>query len=69
MCFGFTYTAEKWSSPRIIGQPPPPCSTFTLTPVSQRIAALFGGYRGSVEHSDDLLIVELSKDTVVSVKL
>ena len=59
--------AEEWSSPNITGQPPPPCYNFTLTTVSERRAALFGGWRGSGDYSDDLLIVELSRDTVVSV--
>ena len=58
--------AGEWSSPNITGQPPPPLSDFTLTPVGERKAALFGG-GGSVSYSDDLLIVELSRDTVVSV--
>ena len=57
--------AGEWSSPNITGQPPPPCSDFTLTPVGERRAALFGGISGSV--SDDLFIVDLSRDTVVSV--
>ena len=60
--------AEEWSSPNITGQPPPPSCHFTLTPVGERRAALFGGESGSaVITSDDLLIVELSRDTVVSV--
>ena len=59
--------AGEWSSPNITGQPPPPCSGLTLTPVDERRAALFGGWSGSGAHSDDLLIVELSRDTVVSV--
>ena len=59
--------AGEWSSPNITGQPPPPLSDFTLTPVGERKAALFGGYSGSRVFSDDLLIVELSRDTVVSV--
>ena len=58
--------AGEWSSPNITGQPPPPCYSFTLTPVGERRAALFGGLSGS-RGSDDLLIVELSRDTVVSV--
>ena len=58
--------AGEWSSPNITGQPPPPLSNFTLTPVGERKAALFGG-SGSGAISDDLLIVELSRDTVVSV--
>ena len=59
--------AGEWSSPNITGQPPPPLSDFTLTPVGERKAALFGGTSGSGAVSDDLLIVELSRDTVVSV--
>ena len=59
--------AGEWSSPNITGQPPSPLSNFTLTPVGERKAALFGGWSGSGAYSDDLLIVELSRDTVVSV--
>ena len=60
--------AGEWSSPNITGQPPPPCSSFTLTPVGERRAALFGGLGESVlTVSDDLFIVDLSRDTVVSV--
>ena len=58
--------AGEWSSPNITGQPPPPRYSFTLTPVGERRAALFGGVSGSGP-SDDLLIAELSRDTVVSV--
>ena len=58
--------AGEWSSPNITGQPPPPLFHFTLTPVSERKAALFGGLSASGA-SHDLLIVELSRDTVVSV--
>ena len=57
--------AGEWSSPNITGQPPPPCHSFTLTPVGERRAALFGGMSRAVY--DDLLIVDLSRDTVVSV--
>ena len=59
--------AGEWSSINITGQPPPPCSSFTLTPVGERRAALFGGRSGSGAVSDDLFIVDLSRDTVVSV--
>ena len=60
--------AGEWSSPNITGQPPPPCSSFTLTPVGERRAALFGGVSGpGLTVSDDLFIVDLSRDTVVSV--
>ena len=59
--------AGEWSSPNITGQPPPPCSHFTLTPVGERRAVLFGGVSGSRTINDDLFIVDLSRDTVVSV--
>ena len=59
--------AGEWSSPNITGQPPPPCSYFSLTPVGERRAALFGGWNGSVSYSSDLFIVDLNRDTVVSV--
>ena len=59
--------AGEWSSPNITGQPPPKLFHFTLTPVGERKAALFGGVSGFYGCRDDLLIVELSRDTVVSV--
>ena len=60
-------SAGEWSSPRVTGQPPPPCDEFTLTPVGERRAALFGGRIGSRSLNGALLIVELTKHTVVSV--
>ena len=56
----------EWSSPNITGQPPP-CSSFTLTQVGERRAALFGGQSVSKTLSD-LFVVELSRHTVVSRK-
>ena len=51
----------------MIGQPPPPCSSFTLTSVDENRAALFGGRSyGSGVASNDLLMVELISNTVVS---
>ena len=64
---GSSPPAGEWSSPNITGQPPTPCSSFSLTPVGERRAALFGGVNGSAAISDDLFIVDLSRDTVVSV--
>ena len=57
--------AGEWSSPNITGQPPPPCSSCTLTPVGERRAALFGGRSGSGAICDDLFIVDLSRDNIV----
>lgn len=58
--------AGKWSTPVVTGQPPPPCSMFTLTLVSEKRAALFGGSISGY-NSDNLQIVDLTKHTVVSV--
>ena len=58
----------EWSSPNITGQPPPPCFDFSFTSVDERRAALFGGVSGpGLAVSDNLFIVDLSRDTVVSV--
>ena len=54
--------AGEWSSPNITGLPPCPCYMFTFTPVGQKRAVLFGGYNGTVTTSDDLCIVDLSRD-------
>ena len=60
--------AGEWSSPKITGQPPPPFDSFTLTPVGERRAALIGGIGGSEAISGLFIyIVDLSRDTVVSV--
>ena len=59
-------SSGEWSSPTILGQPPPPCYSFTLTQVGGRRAALFVGVSGSGNLSD-LFVVELSRQIVVSV--
>ena len=56
----------EWSSPNVTGQPPLTCDYFTLTQVGERRAALFGGWSVSGPLSD-LFVVELSRNTVVSV--
>ena len=60
------YCTGEWSTPDITGQPPQPTDECTLTPVDKKRAALFGGRSGSKDVSDELLIVELSRNTVVS---
>ena len=56
-------SAGEWSSPKVTGQPPPPCSFFTLTQVGERKAALFGGLLSGT--LNDLFMAELSIHTVV----
>ena len=54
-----------WSSLKVTGQAPPPCSRFTLTTIGEKRAAMYGGYDGS--NSNHLFIVELGRHSVVSV--
>ena len=56
----------QWSSPTVTGQPPPPCSIITLTPVGNKRAAIFGGGKG-LQRFSDLLIIDLDRDSVMSV--
>ena len=56
----------QWRSPIVTGQPPPPCSRFTLTPVGDKKAAMFGGRKGTL-YFNELLIVELRRNSMVSV--
>ena len=55
-----------WSSLKVTGQAPPPCSDFTLTTVGEKRAAMYGGTDGWGVFND-LFIVELGRHSVVSV--
>ena len=55
-----------WSSLKVTGQVPPPCSDFTLTTVGEKRAAMYGGWDGS-NWFNHLFIVELGRHSVVSV--
>ena len=55
-----------WSSLKVTGQAPPPCSHFTLTPVGEKRAAMYGGWIGSYKFNH-LFVVELGRHSVVSV--
>ena len=55
-----------WSSLKVIGQAPPPCSSFTLTTVGKKRAAMYGGWDG-YDKFNDLFVVELGRRSVVSV--
>ena len=55
-----------WSSLEVIGQAPPPCSSFTLTTVGEKRAAMYGGWDGSNKFNH-LFIAELGRHFVVRV--
>ena len=56
----------EWSSLKVTGQAPPPCSFFTLTTIGEKRAAMYGGW-GEWNMLNDLFIVELGRHSVVSV--
>ena len=58
----------EWSTLEVTGQAPPPCSFFTLTTVGEKRAAMFGGWNGP-KRFNHLFIVELGRQSVVSVKI
>ena len=61
----FTH-ADRWSSPAVIGNPPPPYANFSLTLMGESRAGLFGG-DGGQESSNTLFIIELGRQCVVCV--
>ena len=54
-----------WNSLKVTGQAPPPCSSFTLTTIGEKRAAMYGGSDGSNKFNH-LFIVELGRYSVVS---
>ena len=58
---------DRWSSPVVTGQAPPPCDDFTLTTVEEKRAAVFGSLTPSGNRSVNLYIVDLKRRSVVSV--
>ena len=57
-----------WSSLKVTGEAPPPCSHFTLTTVGEKRAAMYGGYDGS-NTINQLFIVELGRHSVVGMTM
>ena len=57
--------SDRWSSPQVTGQAPPPCNRFTITTVGDKRAYLFGGWNG-LTIFDDLLFLALGRHSVVS---
>ena len=58
----------EWITPKVKGDCPPPCAGFTLTKISQNSAVLFGGFDSTTNTClSDVYIVELSKESIVSI--
>lgn len=51
--------------PHVTGDPPPPCSNFSVTAVSDTRALMFGGYQHEGIRLKDVYIAEFGKENVV----
>ena len=60
-----TLLLDQWISPVVTGDRPPPIESFTLTPVTNNTAVMFGGLTDNGE-SNKLYIISFTKISVVS---
>ena len=49
-----------WSSPRMTGSRPPPCSYFSFTTVDGNRAVVFGGDQPGRGHVNDVYIIDFN---------
>ena len=56
----------EWITPTVIGDRPPPISSFTLTSVTDNTAVLYGGYTPN-GISNNVYIINFTKTLLVSV--
>ena len=56
---------DQWISPVVTGARPPPISHFTLTPVTNNTAVMFGGFTDNGV-SNKLYMISFTKTSVVS---
>ena len=60
-----TLLLDQWISPVVTGDRPPPISSFTLTPVTNNTAVMFGGTTANGV-SNKLYMISFTKTSVVS---
>ena len=60
-----TLLLDQWISPVVTGDRPPPIKEFTLTPVTNNTAVMFGGLIAN-EESNKLYMISFTKTSVVS---
>ena len=60
-----TLLLDQWISPVVTGDRPPPISHFTLTPITNNTAVMFGGSTENGE-SNKLYMISFTKTSVVS---
>uniref|UniRef100_A0A1X7TFZ3 Uncharacterized protein n=1 Tax=Amphimedon queenslandica TaxID=400682 RepID=A0A1X7TFZ3_AMPQE len=59
----YRISSDQWISPVVIGDRPPPIDEFTLTPVTNNTAVMFGGYTDN-EISNKLYMISFTKTSV-----
>ena len=60
-----TLLLDQWISPVVTGDRPPPIHSFTLTPVTNNTAVMFGGATDNGA-SNKLYMISFTKTSVVS---
>ena len=60
-----TLLLDQWISPVVTGDRPPPIYQFTLTPVTNNTAVMFGGTTANGD-SNKLYMISFTKTSVVS---
>ena len=60
-----TLLLDQWISPFVTGERPPPIYDFTLTPVTNNTAVMFGGAT-DIGPSNKLYMISFTKISVVS---
>ncbi|XP_019858673.1 PREDICTED: kelch domain-containing protein 2-like, partial [Amphimedon queenslandica] len=59
----YRISSDQWISPVVTGDRPPPFSHFTLTPVTNNTAVMFGGYTDNGD-SNKLYMISFTKTSV-----
>ncbi len=54
-----------WTVPDVTGEPPPPCSNFSMVSLGDNRGAMFGGFQPEAARMSDVFIAELTNTTVV----
>ena len=57
----------EWITPTVTGERPPPINQFSLTPVTNNTAILFGGDIPNHGGSDIIYVINFTKKSMVSV--
>lgn len=62
MCLA-CFLSGEWSSPAVVGAPPPPLYGFSFTRMDAEKVVLFGGYNSASEvHSTDVYYFDIARN-------